>query len=286
MWILLAIAAGTILVPYYLNTARLMKKHDHRIGLFMMGALLFTLPFVVVMLPKADTAMEWLVIGAGCIYGISGIPFQISYRYVSPLIIAVSGEMVPVIAALLGWIVLRERMSFGEVVAFVAILAGSAFAAMSSGNKKTAAKGYFIILCACMFTATYQVLTKHGKNAAGFNGLELLMMHRTGVFLSNMMLLITPLRRDMLEFFKLSNADKLGIALNNLMFISFAVMFATAMATQPQARNNGLIGAVYFGIVQTGLFLHGALTGHESHITRKALGASIAFAGLIWLAMQ
>jgi len=273
------------LVPFYISTRKLMWSHNLDYGLFMMNRFLFTLPFAVVFVATYPaTGIEWFVVATGCLYGFSGIPFQMSYKYTTEFVAAVASEMIPVFAAIIGWLALNERMTPGEIIAFVTVLTGSAFVVMSTSNgRKNALNGYGLFLLATMMAGAYNAGTKYAKNLADFSGFELLVLHRTGVFISMIALLATPLRKRMLRFFTLPGAEKLKFARNELVFLGFAASFALAMAMQPQARSNGLIGVIYFGVLQIGLFLR-AVAISEKHLARKAVGAIIASAGLVYLA--
>ena len=81
MWILWSTLAGMFLVPFYISTRKLMWSHNLDYGLFMMNRFLFTLPFAVVFVATYPaTGIEWFVVATGCLYGFSGIPFQMSYK--------------------------------------------------------------------------------------------------------------------------------------------------------------------------------------------------------------
>ena len=67
------------------------------------------------------------------------------------------------------------------------------------------------------------------------------------------------------------------------MFIAFAICFAVALALQADVKNVGLIGTIYFGVMQVTLFAHGVVKG-EKKLVRKLVGALIVSSGLVYLA--
>ncbi len=285
MWIFWSALAGACLVPYYVENRKLMASHGFDFNLFMMNRLWISGLFAAVALSHADSSLEWFVIGTGVLYGFGGIPFQMSYRYVTEFVASVASEMIPVVAAVLGWLFLEERMTSSESIAFGLVIAGSFLVVMSTNNRRSAVIGYLLFVWATIFAGAYNAGTKLAKNLGDFNGLELLLLHRTGVFFAMVVLISTPMRKKMMTYFTLPKKDIIKFVRNEVFFLGFAASFAMAMVVQPKTTNNGLVSIVYFGVVQIGLFIR-AWRLQEEHIKRKAIGAAIAFAGLMLLAFK
>ena len=105
------------------------------------------------------------------------------------------------------------------------------------------------------------------------------------MFITICVLFATPYRKRMLSYFALPLGEKAKFARNDMFFLGFAACFALAMAAQPKETSNGLIGVIYFGVLQIGLFVRASTVEHD-HIRQKLVGAAIAFVGLLLLAMR
>lgn len=284
MWILLSVVDGLFLAPYYIVTKRLLTKHGEW-GLLVATIGLVSSPCLLSLMFVDNRYKAWTLFG-GWVYGLAMTVFLSGYVYVSAFTASVMAQLIPAIAVFFSWRFLGESLNSQQIIAFFVILSGSLMVALNENNKRTAWRGVCALCVSSTMTALYNVVVKYAKNN-GVGGFELFVFSRAGVVLAVATLVLIPVvRKRVFKFDALPSEEKAKFGFNELCFISFVIIFMSAVAVQPKTTNVGLISLIYFFISQTGVFVHTLLSGEEKHMMRKLAGASIAFAGLMLLAMR
>ena len=287
MWIMFSIIAGMFLAPAYVLTKKLSDTYEKGYGRFIMTAGIASAPFALAGLVSVDKPFGWVVVLGGMIYGYSISLFYRSMGMptVSAFVAATAGQLIPAVIAVMAWQLLDEPMSTPELAAFGVMILGSLITAISKSNIKSSLKGLALLLLAVVITSSYNVMLKYGRNEGALSGWELFTLTRLGMVLTFIAFFATPARMKMMSFFELRNTTKMLFITNESLFIAFNWLFALAIALQVE-KNAALASAIYFAVNQLLLFVHSTVTKNDTNTMRKTIGASLALAGLVYIALR
>jgi len=287
MWIVFSVIAGMFLAPAYVLTKKLSNTYEKGYGRFIMTAGLASAPFALLGLLSIGKPFGLVVVLGGMIYGYSISLFYRSMGMptVSAFVAATVVQLVPAVIAIMAWQLLDEPMTASELAAFGVMILGSLITAISKSNIKSSLKGLALLLLSVVLTSSYNVLLKYGRNEGALSGWELFTLTRLGMCLTVIGFFLTSGRRKLMSFFELRNNTKMLFVGNECMFMAFNWLFALAVAMQVN-KNVALASAIYFSANQTLLFLHSVARKKDTNIVRKSIGASLALAGLVYIALH
>jgi len=262
-------------------TGMLTKGHDFRKFLMAAGMTsLISLPFLPMV--HADPVSVGLSLGAGCLLGLTDIPFYMSFRHLSALTISIAGQTMPVFVLISGWLILGKEMSFNHMISFVLILSGSLLAALRKDGGKDSTKGVLLFFACISIASLFHVANSYVTNDRHISGLQVAILNRAGMLIACVLMLATRFRRGMLELFKTREQSK--FYRNNMFSVVFLGLVVLSVSLKPAELNPSIVNIVYYGTCQVCLFAYSL--AKKEPVGRKAIGAVMAFAGLIWLAAQ
>lgn len=285
MWIFYAVLAGVILGTAFETTSALYKA-NRGWKKFVMSSVtvssvsIFFLPFVHV-----DPISAAVAIAAGCTTGFSNVLYYMAFEHISSLTMSVSGQFMPVFVLISGWFVLGKEMGFRHVVAFFMIMVGSFVAAVQKADdeNKESITGVFLFLGALAMASFFHLANSYVTNDRHADGLQVVVLNRVGMTLSPLVFLITSARKEMLGLFAMRTRRK--FYWREVLGVIFLGLTVLSVAAKPPQLNPSLVNVIYYGACQITLFIYFALIKKQK-VWQKAIGAVIASAGLVYLAMQ
>lgn len=142
----------------------------------------------------------WMLL-AGMLWTVVFVPYLRALEFEETSRVALFLESIPIFTLILGYLVLDESLSVQQVLAFVLILLGGGLAAIkSSKNKWHFSRAFWLIMFACFFWATSDVLFKlFSYDFSSF--ISAFTMFLAGSFLTGVLALIfAPIRRRIFAF--------------------------------------------------------------------------------------
>lgn len=281
MWIFYSIFAGLVLACFF-NTSKALKEHEKRWGKFVMASGVLSVLFIPFAPWDASTKVIGLGLGAGFAYSASNIPFFLGYSYLNPLTAVVLAALMPAFTGFGAWAILGEKMTPLQFGLFSVMLSGSLFAAFGGRERKRdTTKGIVLMLLALCCTSVYNVLTRIASEQ--FHDLfGLFALNRVAFTITSAALLLIPrYRRQMLPLF--ISRQKFQFIGNDALITTFVFFVIFAIGVLPKGINTGFVNVAYYAVGQIALFIYFAVTKRDEAIGRKAVGASVAFAGLCGL---
>ena len=291
MWIAYALVSGCFLATFFWSSATLSERFGFGYGKFLMAAVPVSLVMMLVLAPflrfDAELKMVLLAILPGIAFGLSSVPFFYSFKFLNALTISIFVQLVPVAVLIESWLFLGEGMSMQQLVAFIIILLGALVAAVESERhrRRDSFLGLALMVIGINLGALTYMLSKYFVRA-GLEGIEVYFMNRMGMLISVVMLLcIGSERRRMLSLFATGRRQLLYYGAFSASAIG-VLLITLAIAAQPVGMNTSLANLVRQGTCQIVLFVVFFFTRRDVNILRKAVGASIVFAGLVLLALS
>jgi drug/metabolite transporter (DMT)-like permease len=218
--------------------------------------------------PKATVqmfrAMGWPGLGVACCFGIASSSFVVALQYTTVANILLIQAAAPLFAALLAWIVFRERVNLATWIAIAAVIFGVAIMVSSSFSGAVSPMGDGLALVITVLFSAAIVITRHHPEVRMTPAVCLgtAMACVAAFFLSGPLTVSAP---DMAWLF-LFGAVNLGAGL--AMFVTGARLVPAALAALVSTLEPVL------GPVWVWLF-HGEVPG-----TRTVIGGAIVFAAL------
>lgn len=287
MWILFSSIAGIFLACFF-NTTGMLKKDEPGFAKFIMASGVVSLLFLAFAPWDAPLRIIVFAVGAGFAYGFSNAPFFLSYNYLNPLTAVILAALMPGYIAIGAWAILGEKMTPAQFIAFAAMLSGSLMAAFGKRGEgwNTTTKGVALMMVALVFSTIYNLMTRQVSKEAkdvGITAWQLFAFNRAGFLLNALMLLMfAQTRRQMLALFR--SRMHIGFYGNDMLIAMFVMFAVFAIGALPGNLNTGFVNVAYYAVAQVLMFGYFFFVKKESGLVRKLIGASIAFAGLLWLA--
>jgi drug/metabolite transporter (DMT)-like permease len=210
-------------------------------------------------------AMGWPGLGVACCFGIASSSFVVALQYTTVANILLIQAAAPLFAALLAWIVFRERVSLATWIAILAVIFGVSIMVSASFSGAVSPIGDGLALVITVLFSAAIVITRHHPEVRMTPAVCLgtAMACVAAFFLSG------PLAVSMPDFFWLFLFGAVNLGAGLAMFVTGARLVPAALAALVSTLEPVL------GPVWVWLF-HGEVPG-----TRTVIGGAIVFVALL-----
>jgi drug/metabolite transporter (DMT)-like permease len=210
-------------------------------------------------------AMGWPGLGVACCFGIASSCFVVALQYTTVANILLIQAAAPLFAALLAWIVFRERVSLATWAAIAAVIFGVSIMVSASFSGEVSLLGDGLALVITVMFSAAIVITRHHPEVRMMPAVCLgtAMACVTAFFLSG------PLAVSMPDVFWLFLFGAVNLGAGLAMFVTGARLVPAALAALVSTLEPVL------GPVWVWLF-HGEVPG-----TRTVIGGAIVFLALL-----
>jgi drug/metabolite transporter (DMT)-like permease len=209
-------------------------------------------------------AMGWPGLGVACCFGIASSSFVVALQYTTVANILLIQAAAPLFAALLAWIVFRERVNLATWLAILAVIFGVSIMVSASFSGEVSPLGDGLALVITVLFSAAIVITRHHPEVRMTPAVCLgtAMACVAAFFLSG------PLAVSMPDFFWLFLFGAVNLGAGLAMFVTGARLVPAALAALVSTLEPVL------GPLWVWLF-HGEVPG-----TRTVIGGAIVFAAL------
>ena len=214
---------------------------------------------------KMFRAMGWPGLGVACCFGIASSSFVVALQHTTVANILLIQAAAPLFAALLAWVVFRERVNLATWIAIAAVICGVAIMVSASFSGQVSPLGDGLALVITVLFSAAIVITRHHPQVRMTPAVCLgtAMACAVAFFLSG------PLAVSMPDFFWLFLFGAVNLGAGLAMFVTGARLVPAALAALVSTLEPVL------GPVWVWLF-HGEVPG-----TRTVIGGAIVFVALL-----
>ncbi|WP_395663330.1 DMT family transporter [Aestuariivirga sp.] len=214
---------------------------------------------------KMFRAMGWPGLGVACCFGIASSSFVVALQHTTVANILLIQAAAPLFAALLAWMVFRERVNLATWIAIAAVICGVAIMVSASFSGQVSPLGDGLALVITVLFSAAIVITRHHPQVRMTPAVCLgtAMACAVAFFLSG------PLAVSMPDFFWLFLFGAVNLGAGLAMFVTGARLVPAALAALVSTLEPVL------GPVWVWLF-HGEVPG-----TRTVIGGAIVFVALL-----
>lgn len=214
---------------------------------------------------KMFRAMGWPGLGVACCFGIASSSFVVALQHTTVANILLIQAAAPLFAALLAWVVFRERVNLPTWIAIAAVICGVAIMVSASFSGQVSPLGDGLALVITVLFSAAIVITRHHPQVRMTPAVCLgtAMACAVAFFLSG------PLAVSMPDFFWLFLFGAVNLGAGLAMFVTGARLVPAALAALVSTLEPVL------GPVWVWLF-HGEVPG-----TRTVIGGAIVFVALL-----
>jgi drug/metabolite transporter (DMT)-like permease len=210
-------------------------------------------------------AMGWPGLGVACCFGIASSSFVVALQYTTVANILLTQAAAPLFAALLAWIVFRERVNLATWAAIAAVIFGVAIMVSASFTGEVSPIGDGLALIITVLFSAAIVITRHHPEVRMTPAVCL----GTAMACGAAFLLSGPLAVSMPDAFWLFLFGAVNLGAGLAMFVTGARLVPAALAALVSTLEPVL------GPVWVWLF-HGEVPG-----TRTVIGGAIVFVALL-----
>jgi probable blue pigment (indigoidine) exporter len=290
MWIVFSIIGGLI-YPVFVQGCSKLSKYGHESIRFLTSAALIGIVVAPMIVFKAwhgnaKTAILLSFVGLG--YGFGGLFGFRAYRTLNALTISIVNQIMPVLVLVFSWLLLGSKMSALQLLAFAIVMTGTLIAVIEPQKKSRAQSmnGMLFAFGGIIISSLSWVLFNHVTTITKVSPFHVFIFIRIGLLINGLLLFAIPaFREEIFGLFKLGR-KQFSYYLNESVGTVYGLMTVFAMVYLPDGTNPSLISLIVAAITQICLFAYFLLRKKEHYIKQKAIGAIIAFSGLLLLALN